>query len=442
MNPDDEAPLTLTKWPFYISDALLVGIAITIAFLDNWKLDGIQVFACVLAVALGAAFLVWPFVTEYLMQVREENEDHASEDRLLKKQLENTEATLLKQQERLKRLESRSNLDDQRYELLTSAIDQKTQVELPDLTALTERIEAIETSGTKQAKLVDAFRKEVTDFEKNFKETVDSLSALKARMDYLEKAYQESSFNSTEEKPEESSDDNMSRKRSKKSDSSLLQRAIQEKQDAASTAVNRIIDPSNQPATSDRKTKTAGTSNHENEAEVSEVETEVSKDTKTEVAEKEISDQIEALPEDFSVSLDADLMLDDDFFESERTTGFKKSNPQKAKKSVLSATAPETAAPNNEETAAASEKTTAASVTVNKLMGIGNKPFLRGSGAGLSWEKGVEMEFQEIGKWTWSAPEDLNEHIEIQVYRNDEDIDRKGKYTLQPGQQLKLTPEF
>ena len=442
MNPDDEAQLKLTKWPFYISDALLVGIAITIAFLDNWKLDGIQIFACVLAVALGAAFLVWPFVTEYLMQAREENEDRASEDQLFKKQLESTEAILLKQQERLKQLESRSHLDDQRYELLTSAIDQKTQVELPDLTALTERIEAIETSCTKQAKLVDAFRKEIADFEKNFKETADSFSALQSRMDTWEKASQESSSNPTEETPEESSDDNMSRKRSKKSDSSLLQRAIQEKQDAASTAVNRIIDPNNQPATSDRKTKAADTSDHENEAAVSEVETKVSRDKKMNVADQEISDDIETLPEDFSVSLDADLMLDDDFFESEGTTYSKKSKPQNAKKSASSATAPETAVPGNKETAATSEKATATIVTVNKLMGIGNKPFLRGSGPGLSWEKGVEMEFQEIGKWTWSVSGDLSERIEIQVYRNDEDIDRKGTYTLQPGQQLELNPEF
>lgn len=442
MNPDDEAPLTLTKWPFYISDALLVGIAITIAFLANWKLDGIQVFACVLAVALGAALLVLPFVTEYLMRVREENEDRASEDRLFKKQLESTEAILSKQQERLKKLESRSNLDDQRYELLTSAIDQKTQVELPDLTELTERIEAIETSGTKQAQAVDALRKEIADFEKSCKEIADSLSALQSRMDTLEKANQKSSFSSTEETPNESSDDNVSRKRSKKSDSSLLQRAIQEKQDAASTAVNRIIDPSNQPATPDRKTKATDTSDRESEAAVSEVETKVSEETKMDVADQEIFDDIEALPEDFSVSLDADLMLDDDFFESEGTFGSKKSPPPKAKKSALSATAPETAAPGDEEMTANSEKTTATSVTVNKLMGIGNKPFLRGSGAGLSWEKGVEMEFQEIGKWTWSVPGDLSEGIEVQVYRNDEDIDRKGKYTLQPGQQLKLSPEF
>ena len=35
-------------------------------------------------------------------------------------------------------------------------------------------------------------------------------------------------------------------------------------------------------------------------------------------------------------------------------------------------------------------------------IGIGNKPFLRGEGPGLSWEEGVPMNFVEIGKWSWS----------------------------------------
>ncbi len=436
MHSDDEAPLTLTKWPFYVSDALLVGIAIIIGVLDNWQLDGIQVFACVLAVALGAALLVLPFVTEYLMRVREENEDRASEDRLSKKQLESAEATLSKQQERLKQLESRSNLDDQRYELLTSAIDQKAQVELPDLTALTERMEAIETSETKQAKVLDKFRREIADFEKNVKETANSLNTLQSRLETLEKTHREPSSDSEKETStsEETSEGNVSRKRSKKADSSMLQRAIQEEQDTASTAVSRIIDPNNESSTSDHNTEAIDPSKHENETEVSGTETTTSKDTKIAATAQEISSEIEMLPEDFSVSLDADLMLDDDLFKGEGITDSKKPKPKKAKKAATSKKAADAVVDEDKST----EETI---VTVN-MMGIGNKPFLRGNGAGLSWEKGVEMEFQEIGKWIWSVPANWNESVEIQVYRNDENADRKGKYTLEPGQQLELNPEF
>ena len=81
-------------------------------------------------------------------------------------------------------------------------------------------------------------------------------------------------------------------------------------------------------------------------------------------------------------------------------------------------------------------------LTVSILIGIGNKPFLRGSAAGLSWEQGLEMDFQEIGKWRWVAPDDLEEPIEVQVYRNDEDPDLSGAYRLEPGQKLEIKPSF
>jgi hypothetical protein len=67
---------------------------------------------------------------------------------------------------------------------------------------------------------------------------------------------------------------------------------------------------------------------------------------------------------------------------------------------------------------------------------------LRGSGGGLSWEKGILMEFQEIGKWRWVAPSDLDTAVEVQIFRNDEDPDQSGKYTLDPGQKLEVSPVF
>ena len=52
------------------------------------------------------------------------------------------------------------------------------------------------------------------------------------------------------------------------------------------------------------------------------------------------------------------------------------------------------------------------------------------------------MEFQEIGKWIWTVTVPVGETIEVQVYRNDKDADRKGKYALKPGQSLEIVPEF
>ena len=81
-------------------------------------------------------------------------------------------------------------------------------------------------------------------------------------------------------------------------------------------------------------------------------------------------------------------------------------------------------------------------VVASVFIGIGNKPFVRGSGAGLNWDKGIAMEFVEIGKWQWIPPAELKEPVVLQLFRNDEDVDSSGKYTLEPGQQLDLSPVF
>ena len=423
----------MTKWPFYVADAFLVGLAVIIALLNGWQLNGIQVFACVLAVALGAAFLTLPFVTEFLMFAREEKEDRAAELRLLKKQLESLEAVLLKQHGRLDKLETRSGLDDQRYELLTSAIDQKQQAAHPDLSDLMERIKKIETAETKTTKVSTAVDKELESLNNFMEKTNRLLDALQKRVNTLEEETQK--YPATDPAPIKETDKTKdeavtSEKSHSKTETRLLKRAIQEKQDTASKAVSRIIDPENKSTQSDSQTETESSSKTRKSKKPSKHEPMTTEKPETDSAQSEIYSDIEELPDDFSVSLSADLMVDDDLFDMEEVSGSKKSPTQKEVASEKT---------NSESTA---RQLITATVEVNKLMGIGNKPFLRGSSAGLSWEKGVEMEFQEIGKWTWSVEIPENETIELQVYCNDEDADRRGKFTLTAGQKLEIKPKF
>lgn len=81
-------------------------------------------------------------------------------------------------------------------------------------------------------------------------------------------------------------------------------------------------------------------------------------------------------------------------------------------------------------------------VTAKVLIGIGNKPFIRGSGGGLSWERGVPMEFESIGSWRWLAPAELDAPLRFRIYRNDQDPDGGGERTLEPGQKLEVEPRF
>jgi hypothetical protein len=81
------------------------------------------------------------------------------------------------------------------------------------------------------------------------------------------------------------------------------------------------------------------------------------------------------------------------------------------------------------------------SVVANVMIGIGNKPYLRGEGAGLSWDQGVAMNFIEIGKWAWT-PTRKNAALTVQVYRNDEDPDNGGKIEVKSGEEIEITPDF
>lgn len=82
-------------------------------------------------------------------------------------------------------------------------------------------------------------------------------------------------------------------------------------------------------------------------------------------------------------------------------------------------------------------------VIVNSLIGIGNKPYLRGAGGGLSADKGVPMEYLEIGKWRYVFPPDSQYPIEFSVYKNDETRSDGGEvFKILPNEKLELNLRF
>jgi len=84
----------------------------------------------------------------------------------------------------------------------------------------------------------------------------------------------------------------------------------------------------------------------------------------------------------------------------------------------------------------------ACALTAHVLIGIGNKPFVRGAGPGLHQDKGVPMEFVEIGQWRWLAPSVGKEPITVRIFKNDE-IPADGEpIVLKPGQSLDVRPVF
>lgn len=69
--------------------------------------------------------------------------------------------------------------------------------------------------------------------------------------------------------------------------------------------------------------------------------------------------------------------------------------------------------------AAPSAAGTGTALIINLMIGIGNKPFVRGAGPGLSRDKGVPMSFLGIGRWQWVSP-DPEAPATVEVWKNDQ----------------------
>jgi hypothetical protein len=79
----------------------------------------------------------------------------------------------------------------------------------------------------------------------------------------------------------------------------------------------------------------------------------------------------------------------------------------------------EEAAPAPAEADESAGGATGTALIVNLMIGIGNKPFVRGTGPGLSRDKGVPMSFLGIGRWQWVSP-DPEAPATVEVWKNDQ----------------------
>jgi hypothetical protein len=79
---------------------------------------------------------------------------------------------------------------------------------------------------------------------------------------------------------------------------------------------------------------------------------------------------------------------------------------------------------------------------VTAYIGIGNRLFIRGSGPGLSWDKGLPLQFVSIGKWRWET-NDATAPVQFKLYKNDDsECASLGTQTLDPGRQEEVTATF
>lgn len=414
MQSDDDLQTTLSKWPFILGDLLLVATALAISILGDWQLSNWQVASCVISVALGAALFVLPYIIEFQVRLREEAEDRTADLRILQRRIVSAQDQVEAVVERIETFEAGlSNLAHAQepdlagpIQVLEGKIDplnDKQAEQSTQLKALAKQVESLAKSLDTKPKKSSAQVVESPDPEVPTKAKVE-VSKKEARLEVT---------------PDEPITKKTRAPRNPRTpEPRLLQRAIDQKQDKSSEAVSRIIEsrskksppeeaPSVEPAQEAPKLET------DKSAKVNKAKEPL---PPTEEPEVKLEPPLEEeVPEPLDVAITPAPAESEDMFGDVVPPPVKK--PVRTKKND-------------------------SAVVASVFIGIGNKPFVRGSGAGLNWDKGIAMEFVEIGKWQWIPPAELDEPVELQLFRNDEDADSTGKYTLEPGQQLDLSPVF
>lgn len=79
-------------------------------------------------------------------------------------------------------------------------------------------------------------------------------------------------------------------------------------------------------------------------------------------------------------------------------------------------------------------------ITVIYDVGFGNQIYLRGEGAGLSWDRGILLENKGSDVWQWetSCPDD----IEFKVLINDSNWEQGENHNVSGGSQYDCHPQF
>jgi len=433
MQSDDEIQTTLSKWPFIIGDILLVATALSIGILSDWQLTNWQVATCVVSVALGASIFILPYIVEFQVRVREEREDRSADLRILQKRFISTQDQLELVGDRMETLEanlvhlSQDKSEDEAIGSLRS-----------DLAALHLKVASLPAAPVKDPTLEGSPKAETQPKVKKPKGARKIPKSEPEAVKPADEAVVAKEVPTAEEESpitepvEEEPTENVKPAKEDPVDASPDEKMDEPK--TKPTAKKKTAKKAAKKATKKAAKKDEPELVPEEDSGKREVES-VEKDIPEEVVvedlivvpleEEEPETIVEPVIDDKAQEeVQSEKEVDDSpEIESEAEYMFEEAVPEQAEKRVPT-------------------KKSDTAVIATVFIGIGNKPFLRGSGAGLNWESGVAMEFEEIGKWRWIAPSEQEGPIELQIYRNDEDPDSTGKYTLEPGQQLDISPVF
>ena len=126
---------------------------------------------------------------------------------------------------------------------------------------------------------------------------------------------------------------------------------------------------------------------------------------------------------------------------------------KKTTKKTAAAPAPKAAAPKPVKAVKAAVKPTSAPakkktgeppvtlISAQIDIGFGNLLFVRGSGPGLSWDRGLPMDCVGTGLWTVSI-KNAAQPVTFKVLVNDLSWSSGDDFVVAPGQSVTITPSF
>jgi hypothetical protein len=98
--------------------------------------------------------------------------------------------------------------------------------------------------------------------------------------------------------------------------------------------------------------------------------------------------------------------------------------------------------PTVKSTASSAAGTSAALTTIDvkRDVGFGNAVFLRGQGAGLTWERGLPLVCVDAQTWRWSGM--AKDPIKFKLLINDTIWSAGNDLMIAPGQKMEVAPDF
>jgi hypothetical protein len=118
----------------------------------------------------------------------------------------------------------------------------------------------------------------------------------------------------------------------------------------------------------------------------------------------------------------------------------KAASPKPAVVKATSSAAVAAAAPAKKKVAAVIESP-ATQISAKVDIGFGNHLYLRGSGPGLSWDRGIAMDCVAADIWTASL-RDVKEPVSFKLLINDMTWSTGNDFVVEPGQSITVSPTF